>query len=253
MDSPATSEEQSSVRIARINAQQVILVTIITAIAGIAGALIQGKVASGKVEGLKKEITSSASENTDLREKVTSSTSKIESLQKDLEGPGASAVERDALYRLTANYIEADLRLTAGKRSLVPPSELSDTELNYRMLRRAVFLNMPVLRANGTILESTLQTLILRGRGWIEAQKSRIISEFPLIKATRLRWLEDVAIPQLQRIISGAGMATQSVPSAEVPLPREVWILNTPADEPKITVSNMEALSDEAELLKRTL
>jgi len=62
-----------------------------------------------------------------------------------------------------------------------------------------------------------------------------------------------VAIPQLQRKISGAGMATQSVPSAEVPLPREVWILNTPADEPKVTVSSMEALSDEADLLKRTL
>jgi hypothetical protein len=96
-------------------------------------------------------------------------------------------VEREALYRLTADHIEGDLKLTVGKRNVVQPGELSDTELNYRRLRRAVFLNMVVLRANRTILENTLQALTMRGHGWIEAQKSRSISEFPEIKAVRLR------------------------------------------------------------------
>jgi len=170
MDSPAASEEQNAVRIARINARQIIVVTIITAISAIAGALIQGRFASEKVEGLRKELTGSAS--------------KVESLQKDLDGV---TVEREALYRLTADHIEDDLKLTVGKRNVVQPGELSYTELNYRRLRRAVFLNMVVLRANRTILENTLQALTLRGHGWIEAKKSRIISEFLEIKAVRLR------------------------------------------------------------------
>jgi len=46
---------------------------------------------------------------------------------------------------------------------------------------------MVVLRANQRILENTLQALTLRGHGCIEAQKSRIISEFPESKAVRLR------------------------------------------------------------------
>lgn len=245
MSSPTTSdrpEDRNAIQIARITARQVILVTIITAVSGIAGALIQGMFASGKIES--------------LREKLTSSASKVEGLQKDLEGPGASAVEREALYRLTADYIESDLALTAGKRNVVRPAELSDTELNYRLLRRAVFLNMAVLRANQTIIENTLKTLTMRGRGWIEGQKARIISEFPEIKAARLRWLEDVAIPRLQQSIGDAAARpiVQSVPSALVSLPREVWILNhAPGEEPTVTVTSMAALKEEVELLKRTL
>ncbi len=239
MDSPATSHEQSAVRIARINAGQVIIVAIITAISGIiAGALTQGKLTSGKVDGLKKELTSSAS--------------KVEILQKDLD---ASAVEREALYRLTADYIEGDLNLTEGKGGIIDTRELSNAELDYRRLRRSVFLNMSVLRANQTILENTLQALTLRGHEWIPAQKNRIISEFPGIKATRLRWLEDVAIPALQRSRDEMRQhpMSQSVASTNVLLPREVWILNKPEDEPKISVVDMQGLRDEVDLLKRSL
>lgn len=150
MNSPATSErskDRNAIQIARINARQIILVTIITALSGIAGALIQGMFASGKIESLRNQLAGS--------------TSKVEGLQKDLEGPGASAVEREALYRLTADYIESDLALT------------------------------------------------------------------------------DVAIPRLQRSIGEVAERpmAQSVPSALVSLPPEVWILNhAPGDEPTASI-----------------
>jgi hypothetical protein len=245
MNSPGSSdrsEDRNGIEIARINARQIIIVTIITAVSGLAGALIQGMFAAGKIDSLSDQLRSS--------------TSKVEGLQKDLEGPGASAVEREALYRLTTDYIEGDIVLTAGKGGPGQPDELSDTELNYRRLKRAVFLNVGPLRANRTILENTLQMLTQRGRGWIEGQRARIIAEFPELRATRLRWLEDVAIPRLQQSIDEIATRpmVQSLPNAKVPLPREVWILNhAPGDEPTVTVSSIVALKDEVELLKRTL
>ncbi|WP_157642250.1 hypothetical protein [Burkholderia ubonensis] len=69
-----------------------IAVAIITAVSGIAGALIQSKATSGTIVHLKGQV---------------------KGLQTELQGPGASAAEREALYRLTADHIESDLRLTA--------------------------------------------------------------------------------------------------------------------------------------------
>ena len=205
---PSRRDSETEITIAQINARQIILVTIITAASGIVGAVIQGVLASGKIETLKNHLISS--------------TSKVKDLQNDLEGPSASTVERDALYRLTSNSIESDLALTAEKRNVVKPAELADNELNYRRLRRAVFLNMDILRANRTILENTFDTLTKRGHRWVDGQKARLISEFPEIKATRLRWLEDAAVPRLQHSIDEKERhpLSRSVPAAEVPSPR---------------------------------
>ncbi|KVX19470.1 hypothetical protein WL03_10955 [Burkholderia ubonensis] len=228
-------EESAAARVARITALQAIVVAIITAVSGIAGALIQSKATSGTIVHLKGQV---------------------KGLQTELQGPGASAAEREALYRLTADHIESDLRLIAGKRSLIPPEEVSDTELKYRMLRRAIFLNMGILRANRTILEGTLQTVKKRGYAWIDEQQARVVAEFPELEAIRLRWLEDVAIPRLQHVIDAeANNVSQSLPNASVLLPREVWILNRTSDndQPTVLVTSLADLKDEVDLLKRTL
>jgi hypothetical protein len=236
----APAENGREERIAQINARQAIYIALITAVAGIVGALIQGYFSSGKIQG--------------LTEQLKSSDSKVEDLKGELAGPSASVVERDALYRLTADRLEGDLELTAGKGGGGQGAELAPTELQYRVLRRAIFLNLDVLRANPTILENTLETLVARGRPWVENQRARIVAEFPAIKSARLRWLQDVAIPELQRARSAAGQMSQSVPSAKVALPPEVWILDAAAgEEPTVTVTSLSVLNDEVALLKSVL
>jgi hypothetical protein len=234
-DSPA---DRQALQLARINFRQAVLVAAITAVAGTAGALIQGYFSSGRIQGLTS--------------KLEHSDAKVKDLQGELAGPGASAVERDALYRLTADRFENDFKLTEGKGRSGSTGRLSQTELNYRLLRRAVFLNLDVLRANPTILQNTLDALVARGHPWVAEQKARIVAEFTQIKAIRLRWLQDVAVPQLERAINGAGPATQSIPFAQVALPREVWIQDS-GQPPTVSVANLAELNEEIDLIKRSL
>ncbi len=194
-------ETRSAIEVARITARQVILVTIITAAAGIVGAIIQGVFTSHKNESLATQLSSS----------------------------------------------------DADKSS--DSSGLSETELAYRRLRRAVFLNMSVLRANATIVEKTLDTLAQRGHKWVAPQKAGILADLPDLKTTRLRWLEDTAIPQLQQSIDAfVRRPAQGIPTARVYLPEAIQIFTrSPDDRLAVTVESMEALKDEAALLKRSL
>ena len=186
-------EDTAAVQVAKINARQVIIVAVVTAVSGLVGAFIQGSFSSNKIKGL----------------------------QQELEGPSASVVERKALYPLTADQIEDDLRMTANKRSVVTDDELSDEELQFKRLKRSVFFNMVILRANSIILEGTLDELKKRGYHWVDDSKARLIAEFPKIKTLRLRWLEDKAIPAFQEAFAEIARdpSIQSMASAEVVLP----------------------------------
>jgi len=235
-------ETRSAIEVARITARQVILVTIITAAAGIVGAIIQGVFTSHKNESLATQLSSS--------------NMKAKGLDQSLK---ESEAEREALYRLTANYLESDLYSTSTKGGDADKSSdssgLSETELAYRRLRRAVFLNMSVLRANATIVEKTLDTLAQRGHKWVAPQKAGILADLPDLKTTRLRWLEDTAIPQLQQSIDAfVRRPAQGIPTARVYLPEAIQIFTrSPDDRLAVTVESMEALKDEAALLKRSL
>src|SRR6266516_2124436 len=124
MKNPDQSETRSAIEVARITARQVILVTIITAAAGIVGAIIQGVFSSHKNERLATQLTSTNMKAGGLEQRLKE-----------------SEAEREALYRLTANYLESDLHSTSVKGGdAAESSGLSETELAYRRLRRAVFL-----------------------------------------------------------------------------------------------------------------
>src|SRR4051794_31861433 len=107
--SPTPRESPSSleIAIARINARQAILVAVISASTGIAGALIQGMLSSHKVEVAEQKAH-------DFKTAL-----------------GQSEADREALYRLIANHLEEDLIATSGvtmeaaKSSRLPESELA--------------------------------------------------------------------------------------------------------------------------------
>lgn len=229
------TENQNAVDGERIKGRSIIIVAMITAVSGVMGSVINGIFASRKIEGLTQQLTSSAT--------------KASALEQDVQ---ESKPEQDALYRLTAAYLESDFQATSGKSSPGIPAGMSETEFDYRRLRRAVFLNLGVLRANSTILGKTLAVVAQQGFGWVAPQKGRILGELGDIKAARLRWLEDSAIPQLQSAVDQASRSTaQTTPTAQVPFPASIRIFD---DNPgAISVTNIEALKEEATLLKQSI
>jgi hypothetical protein len=230
-------QEPQAIQIARLGFRQAIVVAAITAVAAIAVALIQTGRLHSRDEQIKK------------------SDARVQDLQGQLAIASMSTEEKAALYRLTADHLESDLNLTAGKGSLeAGSSALPEAELNYRRLRHAVFFNLTTLQGNRAILEGTLAQLAARGRPWVAPAKDRLVAGFPDLKALRLRWLQDAAIPALQRAIAQRSPMQQSLPSATVTLPHEVWILDHAAgSEPTATVSSLNDMNEEVELLKRTL
>lgn len=159
-----------------------------------------------------------------------------------------SASAQKALDRLVANRIELELVESAGKQVAgTDPSGPDAAELFYRRLRKAVFLNFLTFQANNEILERGLNAVARRGFPVTVAQIGRLIAEMPDLKAARLRWLEDQAIPALQRDIDTLGVKQRS-PIADVPLPELVRIRDDA--EATETVHNMSLLKEEVEVLK---
>ena len=111
-------QEPQAVQIARLGFRQAIVVAAITAVAAIAGALIQTGRLHSRDEQIKK------------------SDARVQDLQGQLAIASMSTEEKAARYRLTADHLESDLNLTAGKGSLeAGSSALPEAELNYRRLR----------------------------------------------------------------------------------------------------------------------
>src|SRR5208337_21754 len=239
---PAAPQEGShnlDVAIVRINARQAIVVAIISAATGIAGALIQGVLSSHKVEAAEK---------------------KADNLKTALD---QSEADREALYRLIANHLEDDLIATSGvtMQAAQQDSNFPESEIAFRLLQRAVFLKMDVLQANRDYLAKALDELVRRGHKWVAPQKERLCAALPDLAAKRLRWLEDVAIPELQESINRAndpkagGPRPQFVPSEMVPVPNDIPVLDkyragVPPYVLLVPVSSMEALKREADFLK---
>src|SRR5262249_25995909 len=110
------------------------------------------------------------------------------------------ADEQKALDRLVADRIESSLAESSGKDHM-SIGTLDNNEFLYRRLRKAVFLNIRSFQANDEILKGGLTTLTKRGYQIKEEMIGRLVAEMPELKAIKLRWLEDEAIPALQKDI----------------------------------------------------
>ncbi|NET05168.1 MAG: hypothetical protein F6K16_10670 [Symploca sp. SIO2B6] len=115
-------------------------------------------------------------------------------------------------------------------------------------MRKAVFLNLLSFEADEEILKSGLESLQRRGYSFISSEYiNRLIAELPRLKASKLRWLEDQAIPALRRDLEELqNSPVQRSARASVPLPSIAWILDhEDGDEPEEIVSNLSLLQEE--------
>jgi hypothetical protein len=225
---PKTSEDSTDVRVARVTAQQVIVVAAITAISGIVIALVQTRGPAKQNDTVSTApVVRPASETT-------------------------STAERLALYRLIADRLEEDLRLTAAKGAARPP-DVAEADIRFRSLRRSIFLNMMTLQADELVLRNSLDTLGKRGYSWVDEHRARLLAEFPQIKVSRLRFLEDVVMPALRKAIQQHSPVAQSIPTISVPLPEDARVIGLASDEPAVTFSSMADVEDEVRMLKESL
>lgn len=223
-----TSAEATDVRVARVTARQAIIAAVITAIGGVVVALVQSR------DPAPKNGTGSTAPP----------------VSQGAKAP--STAEGLALYRLIADRLEEDLRLTAAKGGARPP-DLTEADIGFRSLRRAIFLNMMTLQADEQVLGNSLDTLGKRGYSWVDVHRARLLAEFPNIKVSRLRFLEDVVIPSLQKAIQQHSPVAQSIPSISLALPEDARVIGLASDEPAVTFSSMAAVEDEVRLLKEAL
>jgi hypothetical protein len=218
-DSPITEESKSKnpeVTVAKITAVQAVIVALIAAI---------GSVSVGYLTGINTKPTST----------------EVEKLNR-------------VANRYVTDRIEGDLETTIGKQGSVPDSQAS--EIFYRRLKRSVFLNLLSFQASDEILESSLKSLKGRGQPITDVQIDKLIAEMPELKQIRLRWLEDQAIPALLKAKeshSGVGPNQVAPPSAEVPLPDILRILDQRNEVPTVYVNDMALLKEEVEVLKNNI
>lgn len=160
--------------------------------------------------------------------------------------------QQKALNRLVSKRFENALRVTSGK---VGATKEENDEIQFKRLRKAVFQQMLSFQANTQILKNALETLESRGFKNVSVHKSRLLREMPHLKSERLRWLEDKAIPALQKSIEPIQRSfLQSVPKANVPLPKIAWILDHKNGEiSDEIVTNMSLLEEEVSVLKEAI
>lgn len=164
-----------------------------------------------------------------------------------------SVSQRKSLNRLVADRLEWSMKESEGKiRHRSDFSRDEYDELQYKRLRKAVFLNLLCFQADGVILEDSLKSLNRRGYTFVAKHITRVVADLPRIKSAKLRWLEDQAIPALRRDMERETLKQGF--SALVVLPKVAWILDhTQESEPKELVYDMSLLQEEVSLLKEKM
>jgi hypothetical protein len=219
--SPMTEESKSKnpeVTVAKITAVQAVMVALIAAI---------GSVSVGYLTG--RNTSNSSSTN-------------------------STEVVKQVANRFVTDRIEGDLQTTIGKQLSVPNSQSS--EIFYRRLKRAVFLNLLSFQASDEILKRSLKSLEGRGQPITDVQINKLIAEMPELKRAKSRWLEDQAIPALlkeKESNSVVGPNQGPPPFAKVPLPDTIKILDQRIGVPTVIVDNMALLKEEVEVLKNNI
>jgi hypothetical protein len=164
-----------------------------------------------------------------------------------------TTTQRTALNRYITDRIEKVLFETSGKWRSVSKSE--QIMVRRVLLRRAVFLNMLAFEADGDILRSALEHLVNRGHSDLKPAIEEVVIDLPNLKVSKLRWLEDEAIPALAEDIQKLRMSpVQRGPIATVPLPQEFVVVNVSEfGQPVAHVTDMASLQEEVALLKKSL
>jgi hypothetical protein len=195
--------------------------------------------------------------HSEAKSKLEEAKKHIKQLEAELASKGeVKNSEKEALYRLTADRLESAFSATSGKgRFITDEAELQD--INYKRLRRAVFMTMYALNADQAILERTFDILEKRGYAEVREHRERCLKEFAAIRKEKLRWLQDVALPEMEKVASATRQSkSQNAPVATVRLPRTVWILNTDSGgDASVSIGLIEHdnLKSELDLIKRVL
>lgn len=130
---------------------------------------------------------------------------------------------------------------------------MSEDEFNFRVLRLAAFNSISAFGGQRDILEESLENLALRRFDFTKGQINRVLAELETLIGLRYAWLDRTAIDQASNELNRP-TASQTMQTASVSLPEEVWILsdypsnNTPAVV--INFETLESLKSELELLK---
>lgn len=182
--------------------------------------------------------------------------SKVKALEMQLQLSEVTAKERrDTLARMVASKLGSVYRRAEGKSRAIDYQE-EIAAVHEKLLRQAVFFHLLSFNADAEVLEKALRILVSRGHRDAEHHISTIVKDLPKLTAIKLRWLEDDALPALQRDIEHlkARPMVQRSPAASVILPRELWLMNhEKGDEPTTTVMDINELKKEVALLKMKL
>lgn len=229
-DTPTTHDgntprgaEPHQVSVARYALWQAVICAVITAVAGLLGAWLHGEFGESTSTSVKRVAG--------LRAQVTE-------LKNDL-------------YILVGNSLEKSLRYSEGKQAFAP--NVDKHELEYSRLKRAVYDNMKILKADPTVLDGTIDFLAKQDQSWIAAHKARLSGDFQNIINVRLAWLK-TARERLKEAEANWRPESQQRPYADVALPEAVWILrDTSTDRPTERVTDEDALNEEITLLQQSI
>lgn len=135
--------------------------------------------------------------------------------------------------------------------------EINESELQYRILKQAIFLNIYPLDADKEILDSVLYRISLRTY-YPNEVLDRIKMSFNHILREKLTWLHSTAIPnQARQREKSKGVVQGSGITSPVELPESVWIFDSypPDNRPRISLGplNRELMTSELEAIKRKL
>ena len=163
-----------------------------------------------------------------------------------------SAATRTVAVRAVANALSHDSEV-GGKLSRLPEFPgLTEDEVRYRGLRRAVFVQIYSFQADKELLMDALNTMKRQGAKILDSDIRRIEAELPELLRTKLQWLKKDAIPELTAYMkSPAAQAQQRTSTVQVRLPESVWII--PQSNASADVSQLSALQEEARLLESIL
>jgi hypothetical protein len=209
--------------------------------------------------GLTQKLAAAEAEIKRLRHEAESQEDVVQLKQKLSDAQKTLAqieqtnnLQQTVLAGLVADQLQIDLKRTEGKASSLPQSD--EPKVRRLLLRRAVFVNMSVFGADETILRHGLQQLVKRGFSDLAPAIDDVVAELPALKASKLRWLEDAAIPALEEDARKLQhSAAQRGPRAEVALPETFIIDADRLDVPKVTVTDLVALQSEVILLKKSV
>jgi hypothetical protein len=149
--------------------------------------------------------------------------------------------------------LESDLRVTSGKGQYAPQIE----DINYKRLRRAIFLNFMIFNADINILKQTLNIYNEQTKEFSPEDINKIISDFSNLMRVRLTWLKQEAIPALEADIRHLEEhpMEQRAASAIVKLPKEAIIFEVSNDlgSNTVMINNITILEKEKNLLMKKL